>query len=111
VSTHEKLITIVEDLLITQSAHKILNHPDFEGFIDQKMVQDLKNIQNLFKIVLAKGTDLFNDFRVRWKKFIQKKGEEMLNDEDLAKKGFHAIDAFIDFRKSSVVLVQSVFPK
>jgi hypothetical protein len=35
---------------------------------------------------------------MRWKKYILAKGEYMLNDEDLAKKGFKAIEDFILFR-------------
>jgi len=39
------------------------------------------------------------DYRIRWKQFIFKKGETMLNDEELAKKGFRAIEDFIAFRQ------------
>lgn len=34
----------------------------------------------------------------------------MLNDEDLAKKGFKAIEDFIAFKEKSVTLVRQVFP-
>lgn len=34
----------------------------------------------------------------------------MLNDEELAKKGFRAIEDFIAFRIDSVALVRDVFP-
>jgi translation initiation factor 2 alpha subunit (eIF-2alpha) len=35
----------------------------------------------------------------------------MLNDEELAKKGFKAIEDFISFRQKSVALVKRVFPE
>ena len=57
------------------------------------------------------NADLLNQYRSRWKKYIQAKGEAYLNDDELAKKGFHAIQVFIDFRKSSYQLVKLVFPE
>ena len=75
--------------------------------MEQGRVEDLKRIQALFKLV--NNPQLFSDYRIRWKKYIYGKGEEMLNDEELAKKSFKAIEDFIEFRTKSVQLVELVF--
>ena len=72
----------------------------------------MKRITDLFKKVdtgSAGGT--IDQYRIRWRKYIQVKGERMLNDEELAKKGFKAIEDFITFRQKSVALVKRVFPE
>lgn len=53
--------------------------------------------------------ELQNDYRLRWKKYVFSHGEKLLNDEELAKKGFKAIEDFIEFRTKSVSLVKEVF--
>jgi hypothetical protein len=78
--------------------------------IEQERIEDLKRISDLMKRVDTKESQTVNQYRLRWRNHIQAKGEAMLNDEELAKKGFKAIDDFIGFRTKSVALVKRVFP-
>ena len=87
---------------------QILAHPDFEVFMEQKRIEDLERITSLLNLI-EDNKQLFTDYRVRWKKYIYAQGEKMLNDEELAKKGFKAIEDFIIFRQNSVNLVRQVF--
>ena len=74
--------------------------------MESNVIEDLKRIFNLFVGVNKNNKDLIAQYRNRWKKFIMAKGEAYLNDEELAKKGFHAIQVFIDFRISAQKLVE-----
>jgi len=51
VSTHDKLMEVIQELMITQNAQRILHHSNFEQFIAEERTDDLKRIFNLFKIV------------------------------------------------------------
>lgn len=83
----------------------------------ESRIADIKRLNALFNQVNAaagpedsSGSGLQSQLRVRWKKYVQAEGERMLNDEDLAKKGFRAIEDFIAFKEKSVTLVRQVFP-
>ena len=112
VCTHQDLITMIETILISDRQIDLLNHPVFNLFIEQSRTDDLKRIYSLNKLVMDKNPEktLYDDYRNRWRKWIQAKGEELLNDEELAKKGFRAIEDFIEFRKKAEELVRKVFP-
>lgn len=45
-----------------------------------------------------KDDDVNKLLTMAWRKQIQAEGERMLNDEQVAKKGFRAIEDFIEFR-------------
>ena len=45
----------------------------------------------------------------RWKRHIYDQGFQTLNDEQLAKKSFRAIEDFIEYKHKCVELVERVF--
>ena len=49
------------------------------------------------------------NLQAKWVELIYDRGFEMLNDEQLAKKNFRAIEDFIQFRAKSEDLVKRVF--
>ena len=110
ISTMIPLVDTVEKVMITEVSQQILHHPDFAMLIEQERIEDLKRISDLFKRVDTDKIQSMNQYRLRWRNNIQAKGEAMLNDEELAKKGFKAIEDFIGFRSKSVALVKRVFP-
>lgn len=105
ISTLPLLIASVRQILVSDVSQEILNHNDFEMFMEQERIEDLKRISDLFKKVDSEKNPIMNSFKMRWRNYIQQKGERMLNDEELAKKGFKAIEDFITYRQQSVALV------
>jgi len=51
VSTHEALLSIIQDLLIADQSQRLLNHPDFELFMKESRIEDLKRLNSLFTAV------------------------------------------------------------
>jgi hypothetical protein len=49
--TLDSLISSVKDILITQVSMQILNHKDFQTFMEQERIEDLQRIFDLFSLV------------------------------------------------------------
>jgi hypothetical protein len=113
VCTHDVLMASMQDHLIVKVRREILSHDDFQKFIEDGQVEDLKRIYNLFKLVALPSSQksLFDELINYWRQYVQAKGVMMLNDDELAKKTFHAIEDFIQFREKNVQLIKSVFPQ
>ena len=71
-------------------------HKDFAKMIVEGHVEDLRRLSGL--LMRQKDDDVSKLLTMAWRKQIQAEGERMLNDEEVAKKGFRAIENFIELR-------------
>ena len=76
--------------------------------INEGQTEDLRRLSGL--LMRQKDKEVAQLLTMAWRKQVQAEGERMLNDEELAKKGFRAMENFIEFRQNSVKLVEQVFP-
>ena len=76
--------------------------------INEGQTEDLRRLSGL--LMRKKDKEVAQLLTMAWRKQVQTEGERMLNDEELAKKGFRAMENFIEFRQNSVKLVEQVFP-
>ena len=72
VCTHQDLIDMIETILINDRLIELLNHNDFNLFMEQQRIDDLKRIYSLTKLVMDKYPErsLYEDYKNRWKKWI-----------------------------------------
>ena len=63
---------MVQAILISDRQMDILNHPDFNDFMEHGRIDDLKRIYSLNKLVMDKEPErgLYDEFKSRWKKWI-----------------------------------------
>ena len=62
---------ILQKSLVQESSANILHHKDFEQFMQDSKVQDLKRVFTLFHTIDAKaGSNLIKDLKIRWRKFV-----------------------------------------
>ena len=82
--------------------------------INEGQTEDLRRLSGLLvrqkQVAQLSFRQIAQLLTMAWRKQVQAEGERMLNDEELAKKGFRAMENFIEFRQNSVKLVEQVFP-
>ena len=108
VRTRDKVTDILNNVLIRQ--HLVCLQDDdkrqeFSQFIAHQKVEDLQRYVALVRRLEHDCADT----QTFWKQIIYDQGFRMLNDVQLAKKQFRAMEDFIEFKKRSDALVQSVF--
>ena len=127
ISTKGSLVQILEDELIGNYLSQILhvapevsadmlfeeehvkqnalNKTEFDSFMLEKRVEDLQRLAS--QMTRVKGA--MAQLKDRWKRHVYDQGFAMLNDEQLAKKTFRAIEDFIEYRHKADDLVERVF--
>ena len=53
ISSQEKVLGIVQQILISDQSQRILNHSHFETFMKENRIDDLKRLNTLFNRVIA----------------------------------------------------------
>ena len=82
-----------------------LHKTEFDTFMLERRIEDLQRLSAQMTRVNG-GMSVLKD---RWKRHVYDQGFKMLNDEQLAKKTFKAVEDFIEYKHKAEELVERVF--
>ena len=81
ISTKHALISIVEEEIIYKLKEQILESEEFERFIFEQRIEDLRRLYSLLKRVNYSVT-----LKNKWVSILKCRGSQMLKDEGILKK-------------------------